>query len=67
MDKRILLIDDVLTTGSTLIACTRILRKGGARSIDVLALARVIQDLGDTISAESLYNVGSVQASSDAS
>lgn len=49
--KRILLIDDVLTTGATVVACTRVLRKGGAQSIDVLALARVVRDAGDSISA----------------
>jgi len=39
--KRIVLIDDVLTTGSTAAACTQALRKAGATRIDVLALARV--------------------------
>ena len=39
--KRVLLIDDVLTTGATADACTRVLRDSGARSIDVLVLARV--------------------------
>lgn len=51
VDKKVVLIDDVLTTGATVIACTRILRDGGARSIDVLALARVVQDASDTISS----------------
>ncbi len=38
--KNILLIDDVLTTGSTVDACTRALKKAGAAKVDVLVLAR---------------------------
>ena len=38
--KNILLIDDVLTTGSTVDACTRTLKKAGAARVDVLVLAR---------------------------
>lgn len=40
-DARVLLIDDVLTTGSTAEACTRALLEAGAGSVDVLAAARV--------------------------
>ena len=39
--RRILLVDDVYTTGATVSACTRTLRRGGAASVDVLTLARV--------------------------
>jgi ComF family protein len=39
-DKRVLLIDDVLTTGSTLAACTDKLLKAGAESVEVLTIAR---------------------------
>ena len=36
----ILLVDDVVTTGNTLNECARILRKGGARKVFGLSLAR---------------------------
>ncbi|UCD71310.1 MAG: ComF family protein [Syntrophobacterales bacterium] len=40
--KRILLIDDVMTTGSTVNECARELLKAGAGEVDVFTLARVV-------------------------
>ena len=40
-DTRILLIDDVFTTGSTVNECARVLKKAGAKSVDVFTIARV--------------------------
>lgn len=40
---RVLLIDDVLTTGATVTACTRPLLRAGAQAVDVLTLARVVR------------------------
>lgn len=38
--RDVLLIDDVFTTGSTLLECSKVLKKGGARFIYLLTLAK---------------------------
>lgn len=40
--RRLLLVDDVYTTGSTVYAVTKALIKGGAAAVDVLTFARVL-------------------------
>ena len=40
--KRILLIDDVMTTGSTVNLCAGQLKKAGAKSVIVLCIARTL-------------------------
>ncbi len=42
--RDVLLVDDVLTTGATVEAATRTLRRAGAARVDVLVFARVVGD-----------------------
>jgi ComF family protein len=41
--RRVVLIDDVYTSGSTVSAAATALRKGGARRVDVVTFARVVR------------------------
>lgn len=41
-ERRVLLFDDVMTTGSTVNECSRELLRAGARFVDVLVLARAV-------------------------
>jgi ComF family protein len=41
--RRVLLIDDVFTTGSTTASCAQALKQAGAAAVDVLTLARAVR------------------------
>jgi ComF family protein len=47
--RRLILIDDVLTSGATSDACARALLRAGARSVDLLVFARVVDAVRATI------------------
>jgi ComF family protein len=42
--RAVLLVDDVITTGATIHACTKILKSAGAAKIYVLTLAKTVRD-----------------------
>ena len=42
-DRRVLLVDDVMTTGATVEGCTRTLLRSGAASVDVITFSRVLR------------------------
>ena len=41
--KHIVLIDDVFTSGSTVSNCSKVLKKSGAASVNVITLARAVK------------------------
>jgi predicted amidophosphoribosyltransferase len=42
-DRSVLLVDDVMTTGTTVDECARALKKAGVASVQVLVLARTLR------------------------
>lgn len=42
-NKRVLLLDDIFTTGATIMECSRVLKNAGAKRIEVLTLSRAVE------------------------
>ncbi len=53
--RDVLLVDDVLTTGTTASECARILRKAGAKNVWVATVARTLKTAGATVDVEAEY------------
>jgi ComF family protein len=47
--RKVVLVDDVMTTGATVTACCRVLLAAGAERVDVLTLARAVRDAATPI------------------
>lgn len=47
-NKRLVIIDDVFTTGATVDACAAVLKQAGARHVSILTLARVVKRESET-------------------
>jgi predicted amidophosphoribosyltransferase len=47
--RRLIVVDDVLTSGATVDACARALYRAGAAEVDVLVFARVVSGVRNPI------------------
>ena len=56
--RRLLLIDDVMTTGSTASACSRTLKRAGAERVSLLTIARVDRRMDAAGADQELSTVG---------
>ncbi|MFN9162587.1 MAG: ComF family protein, partial [Alphaproteobacteria bacterium] len=45
--QRVVIVDDVLTTGATVTACSKALLRAGARTVSIVTLARVVRPLSN--------------------
>ena len=48
-DRSILVVDDVMTTGTTAGECARVLRRAGAKEVFVATVARATKEVGSVL------------------
>ena len=60
--RDVLLVDDVLTSGATSIACVRALRRAGARTVRIACFARVLDEPPAHASAHTTETPGAITA-----
>jgi ComF family protein len=65
--QNVLLIDDVLTTGTTASECARVLRKAGAEKVWVATVARTLKHTEANFTVESDFGASSLEAAKRAS
>ncbi|HET9406650.1 MAG TPA: ComF family protein [Candidatus Sulfotelmatobacter sp.] len=61
-DRDVLLVDDVLTTGTTVSECARVLRRAGARRVLVATVARTLKMASKYVDIEAGDEVGAEKA-----
>jgi competence protein ComFC len=44
-NRKLVLIDDIYTTGATVAECSRVLQNAGARRVEILTLSRAVENL----------------------